>query len=407
MMKPFCLVILIIFSANSWAMSDQQYYEQVTKVLRKNPQDVKTIYEAGNYFFKRKNYKLAIWYFSSPLLLHHPKILLIKLKYAHALLKLHRYKEAYAIYRYLEQQKLPVRLQQQVERDLAICKQYYVPPYEKTWQELALYGGIGSVTPNTNKDTFQYGGIYYAWSKLQHAFELNIEIANVTFNSAVTEIDYRQNDYVLSYAYFTDDFQQRFRAVFHKNAISVIIDDVYEVTSVIGEWYYYYRPDYYFNILLGYTDFANEISDNQSGFQISPSLVFPLFSTFSGLLRFNYTTISSDAFTADSTTRRGISLESSSISYSSFDIGIKSVWRNFFVNGEMTIGDESYMVKQNGFVVQSCGEEYSKQYKIEIGYNWSRYLMSSVQWSNYHFKDIATNDEFDVSSLKVLLDWKF
>jgi hypothetical protein len=142
MKKTFIIIIALMWMPCISAQKSkiEKFEAEVIRILKADPGNLQVLYRAGIVFYKRKNYKKAIWYWSSPKFIRHKNYHQVKYFQAKAHLALNEVSTAIYVLNLIDKKRLSPKF---IERVIKMQERLVKPDVE---------------------ESLPYTGSYYRWA---------------------------------------------------------------------------------------------------------------------------------------------------------------------------------------------------------------------------------------------------
>ncbi|WP_456401103.1 hypothetical protein [Persephonella sp.] len=249
---------------------------------------------------------------------------------------------------------------------------------------------------NSIRDTGFTGGIYtYFGYGLNHSFEGSIDFTRIKY---FTKPDLNQYDISLLYTYYYQT-NSKYRFGYHY----IISDDV----NTDGGGIFTLGYDYYklYRYLLGF-DIHYSIYPNYQTQKKSKLLVFqltPVVSlTFGNYYKYGSFTLTVKGYYIKLSEDTGFGKNFISAE-GSLDYYIKNITTGFSIWG----GEQSFAVKNHGFVVYNLSEKYSGGYTIYVRYTFNPKFSVKAGYNYFRFKELGSTKYSEGNLLLLTLGASF
>jgi len=377
----FYFLFFISFDVLGDVAATKKYVEKVSARLAKHPNDLRTIVNAGVFFYRRGDYRSAIYYFSAPNLKAHNQYHLVKYFQGICHYKLREYKYSHDVFKYALTIQSSNRKDDEINKYLNKIKRFYRPVIKKKsvatnnkiFTKISVYSGNLSYSTDANKNSGSVTGGYLSLTKNKYVFEGAIEKLTLTFNPLLSVPDYSQTDTVFSIGKFNKSFKKKYRALYHKNSIDS--ESAFSSQSILLGYDYYFASGAVFGAEAIYSRFSENINSSMfKATQITAKGVFPLNLKFYLLGDLNYSRNDYGGNTLLGTVGEKASL-------TSLDLGFSLYFKYLSFNLMKTFGEEQFLLKSGGFLIQNSTDLTKNNLNLTITLNFSRKFTISVKHS--------------------------
>jgi hypothetical protein len=387
------LAILFLVSLNVFAISDKEYISNVSKTLKKNPNNINLIVEAGKRFYEKKDCKNAIWYFSSPVLKKSKRYIAYRYLQATCHYILKEYADAEFVILLVRQEKLPPKFSKMVEQLAKKIRVKTAPPAPEGKVNINGHYGMLSFSSDAEKESASIKGASLILDEFGSKFEIAAEKLDMKFNSSLGFEDYSQTDIVLGYSFFDDNFYHNNQFLIHTNSVSS--NFAISATSLMYAYDYYFAPFEKIGLELSYNKFKSESEINSfSSTQVAPVLTF-------GLWKYFYITLKGYASTnnyAGSSTTDVAKLEKS---YSSFEGTIGLYITNLVLSYTQSVGEEKFLLKSKGMLIQNSTDSNKSSSNISGKYTFSKNFSLTGLYSSGTYSEENSDINYNSSGVIV------
>lgn len=385
-MKYF-LILFLLFSRELVKASteDDKFVKKVNQILIKNPNNIDVIIKAGVYFYKKNNYRKAIWYWSSPKLASSSRYSIIKYYQSISHYRLGELQNAKIVLNQVDINKVTPRLRRQIINLTTRLYQKKSNPKSSTAVSLSHYQGQLSYAEDPQKNSGSLSGFYLMAFEDDIKIEAAFEKLTLEFNDNLGLEDYNQTDYSLLVTSFSDDLLSQTKYGIHVNEVDSLY--AFSSKSILFGMGAFSMGGSYIGIDFSHNMFSATKNVNSfTATQISPGLKFRPVSW----LYFSATMVfSRNTYVAES-------VESNN-NLQSFEFGGGVDFKYFSLGATSSKGEEQFFLKNDGFLIQNSTDKTTISNSISLTIKLGDFSITGKHTINNYIKE-GNNEEFQNES---------
>lgn len=399
-MKKIYFIIILIFHPSVWS---DEYSQKITTYLKKYPNDLSIIANAGVHYYRKKMWRKAIYYFSAQNMNRYNNYSSIMYFQAKSYLHLKDHKYAYKLFKQARAIGLPDSLDKKAKKYIKYFASIYRSSENKKNakkintivlpNQITPYAGKITYSDKASKDTGEILGVYYKHLRKQSILELGIEKLTINFNKDLNIDNYTQEDGIATFAFLNKTYQHKFRALFHMNKVDS--SSAFSAMSFGSSYNYYFFNYTNIGVELSISKFSgNDNSNDVISNQITSHITYPIINWIYLSSKYNY---ASNSYNGSNI----ISTKGNNSSPSSLELGGTFYFKYLTLDAKYTFGKESFLLKNDGFIIQNSTDIIKKISSLTATAIISKRITLTAKWSQKKYKQEG-NDELFTSNTNII-----